>query len=98
MKTGVGAAGGKTSVGEIARSQKRGDARDVPLKSQCRQVELKLDMFIKSFRHARGNFHRRRGSRRLRGNIEPPLNLTNILRILVEPGAIAWANVLLKAS
>src|SRR5262249_7029820 len=68
-------------------------ASDIALKRESHQIELQLDVLIESFRHAGRHIHGRRRRRRLRRDVETPLDLTNIFGVLIEPGTIARADI-----
>ena len=70
------------------------DARDVRLERQRQQIELQLDVFVEGLRHADRHAHiGRRDGRSLHGNLQAPLDLADVLRIVVEPRAIGRRSI-----
>ena len=97
MRDAVESGGGRFALriraaGEIAREQQRAHAGDVRLERQRQQIELELDVLVESLRHAHRHRHiRRRDGRGLHGDLQPPLDLADVLGVVVEPRAVGGA-------
>src|SRR5207247_9352250 len=69
--------------------EQRADAGDVGAERQREQVELQLDVLVEGFRNPdRDDGVGRRSGRGLCRDLQSPLNLAYILRVLVEAQAI----------
>ena len=82
------------AAGQVAGEEQRADAGDVGLERQRQQVELQLDVLVEGLRHADRHLHvLGRDGRGLHRNLQPPLDLADVLGVVVEPGAVGRADV-----
>ena len=74
---------------EVARKQHGADPRDVGLEGESQKAELQFDMFVERLRYTDRHRHiGRRNRRSLHRDVEPPFDLTHILRVLIQAFAI----------
>ncbi len=77
---------GVSAAGEVAGKQQRAHAGDVRLEGQRQQIELQFDVFVEGLRHTHRHTHIGwRDRRSLHGDLQPPLDLADVLGIVVEP-------------
>src|SRR5438876_756052 len=78
-------------LAELPRHHEREHSRQVRLIRHGEQIEHQPDMFLEVIRNADWRVRRRQLSTRvLFRPLDPPLNLTDVLQILPEPGTVAY--------
>src|SRR5262249_4262615 len=90
----------RVSVGarrEIARAEQRRDARDVRAERQRRQIELQLDVLVERLGNAGRQRDFRNRRRRLRRELDPALDLADLVGVLADGAAIADAEIAREA-
>ena len=90
---------GVSPAGEVARKQQRAHAGDVRLESQRQQIELQFDVLVEGLRHAHRHPHiGRRDGRSLHGNLQPALDLADVLGVVIEPRAVVGRRLRCEAA
>src|SRR5439155_7663837 len=88
---------GVNPAGEVAGKEQRTDAGDVGLEGQRQKIELQLDVFVEGLRHTHRHSHLGRcDAGGLHRNLQPALDLANVLRVLVEARTIGGAELVAK--